>query len=98
MMDSSSKMITVLTPVAPTPQAHRDLAPRVADLAGVRIGLLDNGKPNADLLLDHIQESLRERFGIAQVVRRRKSRVGLVAEYLDELAAQCDVVVNGVAD
>ncbi|CAG0940926.1 hypothetical protein ANRL1_00316 [Anaerolineae bacterium] len=88
----------MLTPIAERTVTRNALAPRVPDLAGLRIGLLDNGKPNVDLLLDHIRMRLSERFGITKIVRRRKNRVGLVAEYLDELVAQCDVVINGVAD
>ena len=95
---TTTKTLTVLTPVAERTVTRNTLAPRVADLSGLRIGLLDNGKPNVDLLLDQIQMRLSERFEITKIVHRRKNRVGFIAEDLDELAAQCDVVINGVAD
>jgi len=93
-----TKYVTVLTPVADRAVVRGRLAPRVVDLAGLKVGLLDNGKPNADLFLDHIAEQLTERFSLGEVVRRRKSHTGRGAEHLNELAAHSDVVINGVGD
>ena len=93
-----TKTVTVLTPVIEQTATRGKLLPRIASLSGLRIGLLDNGKPNVDLLLNQIESVLSERFAIASVVRLHKSRIGFVPEYIDQLASQCDVVINGVAD
>jgi hypothetical protein len=74
--------------------------PRFADLRGKTIGLLDNSKPNADKLGERFAELLKERFGAAKVVTRRKisAQAGAPKEYLDELAAQADFVLSGLGD
>ncbi|HBY95915.1 MAG: hypothetical protein M5U01_37015 [Ardenticatenaceae bacterium] len=92
------KTVTVLTPVAVQPLARGELAARIADLTGLRVGLLDNGKPNVALLLDRIEAGLRERFALGHVIYRRKIHGERPEGYIDELATHCDLVVNGVAD
>ena len=91
--------IIVLDPtVAPTPPSARPAsAPRT--LSGARIGLLDNGKVNVDRFLDHVEDLLRTRHGVADVLRRRKPNMSAPAPaaMLAELAA-CDAVVSAVGD
>jgi len=76
------------------------LAPRPADLAGVRIGLLENGKQNARRLLEVVADLLRERHGAGEVTLRRKEIFSQPAppELVDELSASSEVVVVGVGD
>ena len=73
---------------------------RFADLRGKVVGLLDNSKPNADKLEERFEQLLRERFGVAGVVRRRKitAQQGAPKPYLDELAAQADFILSGLGD
>jgi hypothetical protein len=76
-------------------------APRRADLAGARIGLLENTKHNADLLLSRLGELLVTEHGAAEVaIMRTKQAFALPAS--DELVAEfvggCDVVITGVGD
>ena len=74
--------------------------PRFPDLRGKVVGLLDNSKPNADKLGERLAELLKERFGVAGVVTRRKltAQQGAPRQYLDELAAQADFVLSGLGD
>ena len=74
--------------------------PRFHDLRGKVIGLLDNSKPNADKLGDRFEQLLREKYGVAGVVRRRKitAQQGAPKEYLDELASQADFILSGLGD
>ena len=92
----------VLSPEGKAPMAVARLAalPRFPDLRGKVIGLLDNSKPNADKLEERFEQLLRERFGVASVVKRRKltAQQGAPKEYLDELAAQADFVLSGLGD
>ena len=64
------------------------------DLRGRTIGFFSNNKPNAAVLLECLEEQLRERFDI---VGRRyvKSVPSLAAEVtlLDEIARDCDAAV-----
>ena len=77
------------------------LASRKGDLAGARIGLLENTKQNAALLLDEVGKLLVAEHGAAAVTLvRTKTAFALPAS--DELVAEytraCDVVVTGVGD
>jgi hypothetical protein len=76
------------------------LAPRPAELSGVKIGLLENGKQNARLLLEDVAEVLRERYGVGEATLRRKEIFSQPAspELVDELSRQSEVVVIGVGD
>jgi len=48
----------VLSPLGTTPDTVTSLSKRRASLAGLRIGVLDNSKPNADVLLGRVAEAL----------------------------------------
>ncbi len=87
-----------LGPAAPT--AASAAAPRPARLRGVTIGLLANGKSNAMPLLDRIAEHLRERHGVAGVLRVAKTNASAPVSEADaeRLAKQCAAVVTAVGD
>jgi hypothetical protein len=74
--------------------------PQFADLRDKVIGLLDNSKPNADKLGERFEQLLREKYGVAGVVKRRKltAQQGAPKQYLDELAAQADFILSGLGD
>ena len=87
----------------PTPEAAA-VAVTVAaaplpDLAGARIGLLDNGKIRVDRFCDFADEILRSEYGVAEVVRRRKRNASAPAggDVLADLLA-CDGVISAVGD
>lgn len=89
----------ILNPVPSTPRAAvTPLAPRLRDLRGKRIGILDNSKPNADALLGRVAELLVERTGAAEIVRWRKPGASIPAADHDAVAASADVFVTGSAD
>lgn len=86
---------------APAVAAPFALAPRKRDLAGSRIGLLENTKQNAALLLAEIGKRLVAEHGAAAVtVMRTKTAFSLPTpdELVAEYARECDVVVTGVGD
>ena len=59
----SQEMIEIVSPVGQSASKKTGLAPRNRDsLNGLRIGLLDNNKPNADKFLDFVGELLQERY------------------------------------
>jgi hypothetical protein len=70
-------------------------APRPMDLAGKVVGLLDNTKEQGDLILAAVGEGLRERYGVANVISRRKAYFSRPADpaLLDEMAKEVDVAV-----
>ncbi len=73
-------------------------APRPMDLAGKVVGLLDNTKEQADVILETIGEELRKRYGVADVIMRRKEFFSRPAkpELLDEMAKKVQVAIAAV--
>jgi hypothetical protein len=82
-------------PTAGGSKANIDLAPRSGDLAGKVVGLLDNTKEQADVILQTLGEALRERYGVADVVLRRKEHYSKPAtgELIDAMANEVDVAI-----
>ena len=73
-------------------------APRPSNLSGKVVGLLDNTKEQADIILQTIGEALCERYGVEKVILRRKEHYSKPApgEMIDEMAKQVDVVIAGL--
>ena len=74
------------------------LAPRKSSLAGLTIGVLDNSKPNAGVLLHRVAELLAARTGAAGVRGFSKPSAARPAEILDDIAKSAHVVLTGSAD
>jgi hypothetical protein len=76
------------------------MAPRLASLQGKVIGTLWNNKGHGDQLLKQVGDQLRERYGVAEVVHRKKLVIASVApnEVLQELRQKCDAVVAAIGD
>ena len=73
-------------------------APRPMDLAGKVLGLVDNTKEQADIILQTIADVLQERHGVARVVIRRKEHYSkpATAALIDEVAREADVAIAAV--
>ena len=69
------------------------LAPRPMDLAGKVVGLLDNTKEQADIILQAVADTLRERYGVARVIIRRKEHFSRPATeaLVNEMAKEVQV-------
>lgn len=93
-------MTQVYDPTAPGPQTTQDLRRSVGDLRGKVVGFIDNSKPNFNLLIDDISALLTSRYGVKAVVRhgKRGASMPATAQVIDDLAAQCDLVVTGSGD
>ena len=90
----------LVVPDAPMEDAVRLAPDRRLGAGGLRLGVLDNSKGNADHLLNFIIEGVKEAFAVESVVMKRKpasSRPATV-ELLDELAKEADIVVSAMAD
>lgn len=75
------------------------LAPRLPSLNGARVGLIDNGKPNANLLLDAIARRLSARgAGASTVFVKENVGIPVDAATLDEIRESCDFVVAALGD
>jgi hypothetical protein len=90
--------IEIVSPLGRRENRKTTLAKRTGEsLHALRIGLLDNNKPNADKFLAFTGELLERRYREIKLITRRKmSRTE--ADCLPELIARCDVVINAFAD
>lgn len=72
----------------------------LAGLAGKVVGFIDNAKPNFGALAGDLGELLKAKYGVKQVIVRRKRSASVPAnpEVIDELASVCDVVITGSGD
>jgi hypothetical protein len=91
--------ILLVVPEAPVEDAARLKASRTLG-SGIRLGLLDNSKGNADHLLNFIVEGVRQELKVDSVVMKRKpaSSGPATDQVLDELANEADVVLSAMAD
>lgn len=92
--------ITLLDPTAPHQVTRSSTRRTLPDLAGTVVGFIDNAKPNFDHLVDDLAALLMDRHGVARVIKRRKRSASVPAPdaMIEELAAQCDVVITGSGD
>ena len=92
--------IRVLNPVGEVRQEALAAPPLPASLTGLTVGFIDNTKHNFDRLADAFGALLRERYGVKEVVRRRKANAasGAPPEVLAELSKACDLVFAGSGD
>jgi len=88
--------ISVYLPTGDPAVAARALAPRLATVRGRRIGILDNCKEFADVVLRGVALALERDFGAAPIRFWRKSYLGIPSPFAQEMAKECDAVINGV--
>ena len=92
--------LEVLSPtVEPVPVAAV-IAERPEALDGTIIGLLANGKHNADELLEMVHEILADRFEFKGVVAMNKGNASRPCpeDIMKALAEQCDLVITASGD
>ena len=96
----SNQSTTVLHPGAEDPARKFGLAPRLGDLKGMTVGIIDNHKRNVDVYVAELGRVLQDEYGVAKVVTYRKASQSIQTpvDVLDSLAAECDAIVHAVAD
>jgi len=82
--------------------AARDvhLAPRVSSLSGLRIGLLNNGKPNGAALLHEVARQLQDGYGCGEAALYTKGYFGTPADedLILRMLKNSDFAVAGIGD
>jgi hypothetical protein len=75
-------------------------APRARKLEGLRLGILDNTKWNANKLLRGLRERLAQKHGFAAVNYYRKESFSSNAApaLINEIAAANDIVITAIGD
>lgn len=90
--------ITLLDPTDEREPSQRQPLARPETIDGLTVGLLDIAKAQGKEFLDRVQEHL-EKLG-ATVNRYRKPTFTRIAplELKQQIATECDVVIEGLAD
>ena len=89
---------TILDPTGERMPAARQRLERPASLDGLTVGLLDIAKPRGDIFLNRLEQRLTEAG--ARVKRFRKPTFTKPApvDLRHEIAGQCQVVIEALAD
>jgi hypothetical protein len=92
--------ILVASPEGAVVRRHGRLAVAPFALSGQRVAVLDNGKPNARLLLSTVAQHLTNTTGmrLGPVLGKRSAAEAADAEVLDNLRRSAEVVLTGSGD
>jgi len=87
-------------PTTPPVARAINLAPRLGDLRGLRVGLVENTKFNSDAILARLGERLAREHGVtvSRMIRKRSASHAVTEEAADALRRISDFVVSGVGD
>ena len=80
--------------------ADTTLSPRLRSVRGLTVGLLENAKPNAAVLLSNIGRELQRRHGLRAAIMYTKSYFGTPTEesLIQRILQNCDFAVAGIGD
>lgn len=93
--------ITLVNPMDESVRQERKAAAKLDTLSGKTVGLLDISKPGGSVFLDRLESLLRERYGVASVLRAMKptfTKPAPEAVIEQLLQARCDAVIEALAD
>ena len=87
-------MSTIYDPSVGVSKAVKQ-APRPGSVAGKVIGLYDNTKEQADVILEALGEELKRRHGVKELLNFRGVHYSKPAplETIEEMARKCDIVI-----
>src|SRR4029450_7222587 len=85
--------IPVLSPLGINRVGSQPLAPRLSSLDGVKLGLLNNSKPNSLELQRRVVELLAKQHPVAGAVTKQKPSAAIGAEGLDAYAKEGGAVM-----
>jgi hypothetical protein len=92
-------MTTLINPMNETPVGAAKPPVRLQSLKGRSIGLLDISKPGGSIFLDRLENLLKQRYAVANVVRASKPTFTKPApQGVIEKLRTVDAVVEGLAD
>ena len=92
-------MLDILDPTIPTAREHIDYTPRPQNLKGLRIGLVENTKKNAEAVLRKVAEKLAAAHGMkTEVLVHKPQRAPLKDNQVAEMKGRTDFAITGVGD
>jgi hypothetical protein len=90
--------ITVLSPLGVNRVGSRPIAARLRSLDGVKVGILNNSKPNSLELQRRVVELISKRHSVGGVVTKQKPSAAIGAEGLDIYAREVGAVITAIGD
>jgi hypothetical protein len=90
--------LTVLDPTGERTLARRERTPRVDTIEGRRVGLLDITKARGDVFLDRLEEQLERRGALVTRFAKPTFTKPAPIDLRQEIAMQCEVVIEALAD
>jgi hypothetical protein len=92
--------VVLINPMREESGLRAPAAPRLETLEGKTIGLLDISKPGGSIFLDRLEWLLKERYGVARVLRVTKPTFAkpAPADVLNELRQSAQGVIEALAD
>ena len=88
----------VLDPTGERPVTQRLRLERPSTIGGKRVGLLDISKPRGDVFLDRLESRLSEAGARVQRFRKPTFTKPAPIDLRHEIATQCDLVIEALAD
>jgi hypothetical protein len=88
----------LLDPTSERQLLHRQPLPRPSELRGQVIGLLDISKPRGDVFLDRLEQRLIEHGASVKRFRKPTFTKPAPVDLRHEIAAQCTLVIEALAD
>ena len=101
LTNKSPVVLEVLNPRGEIPPAQAiGLTPRLKDLNGKKIALIDNGKVGAGYFLDAIEEELKRRLPGVTIIRFKKpgSTTAASPRFYPEVAKKVDAFIYATGD
>ncbi len=89
---------TILDPTSERSVAERARVARPATLEGLTVGLLDISKPRGDVFLDRIEQRLGESGATVRRYQKPTFTKPAPVDLRHEIAIECDVVIEALAD
>ena len=97
--EGGSPMTEILDPTIATAREPIAYVPRPRSLRGLRIGLIENTKRNAEAVLRKIAEKLEAAHGMKmEVIVHKPQRAPLADFQIAELKGRADFAITGVGD
>ena len=88
----------ILDPGNETRPVQRALLPRPASIGGKVVGLLDISKPRGDVFLDRLEQRLVDAGATVKRYRKPTFTKPAPVDLRHEIATECEVVIEALAD
>ena len=88
------------SPLSTTPKRKAFRAPVLASIGGARIGVLENGKLNAEEMLNEVAQLFVQRHGctVRTLASKRNASAPAPASTLVAVAQEVDFLLTGLGD